>query len=161
MLAELPPRSLPTLLLVRKMLTLVRTSLPLVGETSSAASLRVELTFPPALSPFPFPHYRQSSSLPRVSLDSPVCTGACTSCVSLPSTGQTQTDVLLYPSQLQLNSTPLVSPSSKSGPSIFSDRQRSSAAFDAHMQQFSFLNTKRSRALIAEVWERVRLFLFP
>lgn len=36
----------------------------------------------------------------------------------------------------------------------YSDRSRSTALFDAHMHEFTFMNTKRSRALIDEAWLR-------
>ncbi|GAA6061203.1 hypothetical protein JCM10212_001524 [Sporobolomyces blumeae] len=60
---------------------------------------------------------------------------------------------------MHLNSTPLSSPHSP-----LTDRQRSTRVFDAHMESFTFLNTKRSRALIAEAWRRSdegRLFVDP
>lgn len=43
------------------------------------------------------------------------------------------------------NSTPLVSPHSS-----LTDRARSTRLFDRHMDEFTFMNTKRSRALIDE-----------
>ncbi|GEM10388.1 C6 transcription factor [Rhodotorula toruloides] len=46
---------------------------------------------------------------------------------------------------MHLNSTPLVSPHSS-----LTDRARSTRLFDRHMDEFTFMNTKRSRALIDE-----------
>ncbi|GAA5885177.1 hypothetical protein JCM16303_005887 [Sporobolomyces ruberrimus] len=60
---------------------------------------------------------------------------------------------------MHLNSTPLTSPHSQ-----LNDRQRSTRVFDHHMEAFTFLNTKRSRALIDEAWRRSndgRLFVDP
>ncbi|BGO91363.1 hypothetical protein NBRC10512v2_003633 [Rhodotorula toruloides] len=50
---------------------------------------------------------------------------------------------------MHLNSTPLVSPHSS-----LTDRARSTRLFDRHMDEFTFMNTKRSRALIDEAWRR-------
>ncbi|GAA6006614.1 uncharacterized protein JCM10292_006008 [Rhodotorula paludigena] len=50
---------------------------------------------------------------------------------------------------MHLNSTPLVCPHA-----AISDRERSTRLFDAHMREFTFENTKRSRALIDEAWKR-------
>ncbi|BGP18708.1 hypothetical protein JCM10213v2_006774, partial [Rhodosporidiobolus nylandii] len=50
---------------------------------------------------------------------------------------------------MHLNSTPLISPHAS-----VDDRERSTRLFDAHMKEFSFLNTRRSRELVAEVWKR-------
>lgn len=69
---------------------------------------------------------------------------------------------------MHLNSTPLVSPhapvaspsgsappnSDSSAATLLSDRARSTLLFDAHMHEFTFMNTKRSRLLIDEAWRR-------
>ncbi|GAA5879998.1 hypothetical protein JCM3774_005471 [Rhodotorula dairenensis] len=69
---------------------------------------------------------------------------------------------------MHLNSTPLISPhaptSTTLGPAPpspsmntatpLSDRARSTLLFDAHMHEFTFMNTKRSRLLIDEAWRR-------
>ncbi|GAA5993511.1 hypothetical protein JCM10908_000625 [Rhodotorula pacifica] len=77
---------------------------------------------------------------------------------------------------MHLNSTPLVSPhapfaaapssppntstsatgttTATSASQHLSDRQRSTLLFDAHMHEFTFMNTKRSRLLIDEAWRR-------
>ncbi|GAA5929268.1 hypothetical protein JCM1841_004761 [Sporobolomyces salmonicolor] len=93
MMSELPPRSYPVLLLVRKMLSLTEVIV--------------------------------SESLP----------GLCS---------------MHWPLYLvHLNSTPLLSPHAE-----LTDRQRSTRLFDKHEEEFTFLNTKRSRALIGEAWRR-------
>ncbi|GAA5891846.1 hypothetical protein JCM5296_003248 [Sporobolomyces johnsonii] len=93
MMSELPPRSYPVLLLVRKMLSLTEVIV--------------------------------SESLP----------GLCS---------------MHWPLYLvHLNSTPLLSPHAE-----LTDRQRSTWLFDKHEEEFTFLNTKRSRALIDEAWRR-------
>ncbi|GAA6022785.1 hypothetical protein JCM10207_000416 [Rhodosporidiobolus poonsookiae] len=93
MLQELPPRALPMLLLVRKMLS--------VGELIVASNL-------PGLCSMHWPLFI-----------------------------------------MQLNATPLVSPHAGA-----TDQDRANRLFEAHISEFAFLNTKRSKELVAEVWRR-------
>ncbi|BGP57310.1 hypothetical protein JCM8202v2_004950 [Rhodotorula sphaerocarpa] len=137
MLLELPPTSYPILLLVRKMLSLteVIVSEDLPGLCSMHWPLfLMHLNSTPLVSP----HSTGQSPRPPTA-----STSASSAAASVPG-----------PSDAPAAAAAAAGGRSNSMIPPHSDRARSTALFDAHMHEFTFMNTKRSRALIDEAWRR-------
>ncbi|POY72130.1 hypothetical protein BMF94_4862 [Rhodotorula taiwanensis] len=132
MLLELPPTSYPILLLVRKMLSLteVIVSEGLPGLCSMHWPLfLMHLNSTPLISP----HHHAAAAVAAPSSSSTSSPAASASGDPPRAASATSTNAMIP---------------------AYSDRSRSTALFDAHMHEFTFMNTKRSRALIDEAWLR-------